>query len=372
MSLQNYEGTLEKENSKRNMAKELDYAISEGDLERIKFILAAYLFVESDVINAINVFFSFENVGSIIWHFLKCEVNLEKMGLNFLVSAIASTRTNETANTFEIISILLRIQPLIDINQKINVTYGGLTGFVECDTTILHESIIYATCPVKTVKLLLETQKNIDVNMICDVYHDEEYCSFSLTPLMTAIRSHGIEIMELLLKHPNIDVNKPARNEMTPLLFGIFSEDSNVEEILLLLEHPDIEINKQNESGYSALMLALNDLEILRVLLEQPNIDVNLQLKYSEFEDWSEYTALMIAAERCTTLQQDLEVFKLLLKNCYTNLYIQNSKGFTVFDILYNLYLNCPPSKHKNYKAKLDALYEHEQNYRPNKRLRVR
>ena len=76
-----------------------------------------------------------------------------------------------------------------------------------------------------------------------------------LTPLHTAVKSGSTKIVELLLNHPSIDVNRDSE-KMTPLTEAIRIRKQKV--VYLLLKHRKIDLNKTNRNGWTPLTLAAN------------------------------------------------------------------------------------------------------------------
>jgi len=94
---------------------------------------------------------------------------------------------------------------------------------------------------------------------------------FYRTPLHVAAARGYTEIVELLLSHPNIDVNKVA-NGITALDAAIYNGQIKVVEMLLNDERVDV--NQSNESGRSALVVAckFGIVEAVRLILQQPRL----------------------------------------------------------------------------------------------------
>lgn len=113
------------------------------------------------------------------------------------------------------------------------------------------------------VELLLE-QPDIDVNLSLDITqlgidNDRKQMLLKqnldvITPLGIAVERGYKEIVELLLKHPGIDVNKQLNNGATALI--IAAEKGRDEIVELLLNHPDINVNEPNKYGETALITA--------------------------------------------------------------------------------------------------------------------
>ena len=120
--------------------------------------------------------------------------------------------------------------------------------------------------------------------------------------MLSAVDENDEEIVEMLLKLPDIDVNKTGCSGWTPLLLAIAEKNEIIVE--LLLKHPDIDVNKAGLKGWTPLTRACNrgdwapmvDLDfdsyrhepenwpILQRLLNHP--DVNLDLPRRPHTGW--------------------------------------------------------------------------------------
>ena len=76
------------------------------------------------------------------------------------------------------------------------------------------------------------------------------------TPLLSAVDANDGEIVEMLLKHPDIDVNKTGSGGWTPLLLAIAEKNEGIVEILL--KHPEIDVNIAGLKGWTPLTRACN------------------------------------------------------------------------------------------------------------------
>jgi ankyrin repeat protein len=77
------------------------------------------------------------------------------------------------------------------------------------------------------------------------------------TPLLAAVLAerNAEEMVELLLRCPEIDVNIPNYDLVTPLLAAVELGYTNI--VRRLLQHPRIDRNQLNREGKSPLDLAL-------------------------------------------------------------------------------------------------------------------
>jgi ankyrin repeat protein len=197
---------------------------------------------------------------------------------------------------------------------------------------------------ISRVKKLLDS--GIDVNI---------KNSAKETPLYTACRLRNIEIVKLLLEHPNIDVNIKDEHGDTPLF--IACDYNRIEIVKLLLSHPDIDVNVNSGDYYESNPLgracSYNRIEIVKLLLGHPSIDVNIQNKLGN-------TPLHEACE-----SNNIEIVKLLLQHPNIDTDI-NYSVYTIKTKLsfisdeeeeYTTYLYSPKvrtllKKHINYKQK--------------------
>ncbi|ORX81437.1 ankyrin, partial [Anaeromyces robustus] len=89
-----------------------------------------------------------------------------------------------------------------------------------------------------------------------------------------------VEIVQLLLKHPDIDVNFQNNKGFTPLIRA--AKDGKKEIVELLLKHPNVDTNVQDNEGRTALFYAIyfGYKEIVKLILKlSNNIDINIQEK---------------------------------------------------------------------------------------------
>ena len=100
---------------------------------------------------------------------------------------------------------------------------------------------IVASCDgnLQTVCELMENE-SLDVNL-------SDSCG--RTPLYFACTKNHFHLVEKLVNHPNIDVNrKPARSMLAPLL--CYSAIMNhIESVQELLKHPNIDVNVHDQFG---------------------------------------------------------------------------------------------------------------------------
>jgi ankyrin repeat protein len=96
------------------------------------------------------------------------------------------------------------------------------------------------------------------------------------TPLIAACTHRdALELVNLLLKQPNIDVN--AKNQQGETALHYVVRDNRRSKISALLADPRTHINARTNEGLSVVEYAIkqNNLLILRLLLQHPKLDVN-------------------------------------------------------------------------------------------------
>jgi ankyrin repeat protein len=141
------------------------------------------------------------------------------------------------------------------------------------------------------------------------------------TFLYAATMYERIKVVELFLKHPDIDPNKQVEYLYTPLMEASERNDKLVK---LFLQHPKTNVNIQNYWGDSAIVIAAKweKTECVRLLLEVPEINPNTQ----NSENW---TALMHAAYGGYR-----EIVELLLYHPSINIRLKNKSGLTAWDLI--------------------------------------
>jgi ankyrin repeat protein len=103
------------------------------------------------------------------------------------------------------------------------------------------------------------------------------------TLLHIAVRHNYLEIIDYLLQIPNIHLNLQSYCGYTALHYSINanplinSRDSNINVIRLLLNHPEIDVNIGCNGGTTPLLLAIdnNNIDAVKILLADERIDIN-------------------------------------------------------------------------------------------------
>jgi ankyrin repeat protein len=120
----------------------------------------------------------------------------------------------------------------------------------------------------KTLKLLLQLD-TIDVNFS----NNERKWS----PLWTASRYNNPNCINVLINHPNIDINKKTSFGITAL--QIACSIGNPKCVKLLLTVPEIDVNIADNEGWTAIGAAswCGHIECVKLLLTHPEININLR-----------------------------------------------------------------------------------------------
>lgn len=174
------------------------------------------------------------------------------------------------------------VQPLnefsleIILNRKIihvNAQYynGGTLLYNLCNTKLFD--ICYS------IELVLKIPET-DVNLPNDNGD---------TPLIAAVSCENMRAVELLLSHPNINVNI-VNGEDNPLMIAVKAGD--LEMVKLLCSHPKIDINIQDSNLGTPLMLSCGyrHTDIAKYLLSRPEIDIHRRICDQDLKDHDAFT----------------------------------------------------------------------------------
>lgn len=205
---------------------------------------------------------------------------------------------------------------LVEQNKHIELAallcdYGAIKAIVldeEYEQPVLSAFIQAVYCnEIDSVKKYLSDGVNLN----------ESTLHKCITPLRVAICKKHIGIIELLLAHPDIQVNMQARNEVTALMIAANMGHSDI--VKRLLAHPGIQINMQDNSGETALYFAAlkSHSHIVELLLRHPDIQVNIQNNDGD-------TALM-----CVAHVGHLDMIELLLAHPDTQVSLRDVRGVT-------------------------------------------
>ncbi|ORX77431.1 ankyrin [Anaeromyces robustus] len=150
----------------------------------------------------------------------------------------------------------------------------------------------------KKVRSLLENNK---VNINAKIRYTSNPDIAEYIALIWAAEKGYTEIVSLLLKQPDIDINIRDCQGFTALMCA--AEKGKEKVVKLLLQQPKINVNIQNNKGATALMLAVNfeKKEVVKQLLNHPGIDISIKTRNGG-------TAL-----KCAEIKGDREMKELLL-----------------------------------------------------------
>jgi ankyrin repeat protein len=182
-------------------------------------------------------------------------------------------------------------------NSIVNIGSTSLTVECPCCQTEFNnekikyhtQHLLFAACECNNINLVSELLYNITDNI--NSLSDDGW-----SPLGIVCHNGHIDVVDLLLDHPNIDVNATARiaNGYSYTALHLAVQHHNLNIISLLLDHVDININKKvlyNPKNHtitfettSALDIAVGkeDIDTILLLLEQPNLEF---LVHCEEED---------------------------------------------------------------------------------------
>lgn len=179
----------------------------------------------------------------------------------------------------------------------------------------------------QTLKMLLECPK-VDVNILT---------SDRVSALGIALRRENIEAVDLILAHPEVDVNLEHGPNKLPLLLYLIGldikEHSKTTFVSLLLKHPNIEANVTDKEGCNALHYAVvrRNTDLIQVLVEDGRVDVNgLDFCHHKMDFQGNRTPLMkvIRTNEISTSQQ-VNAVKTLLKHPSIDVNVKNDLGLT-------------------------------------------
>lgn len=133
-----------------------------------------------------------------------------------------------------------------------------------CDVQYLQALMVGAVAKVKTMLAAFPGAA------VCNFRNQD-------TPLFIAAGMGHVEIVENLLQHPDINVNRPGSTGDTPLLAALGARREDV--ALLLLARPDTDPNRRASTGGTVALhfaLALKQYRAATLLLKRPDITPEL------------------------------------------------------------------------------------------------
>jgi len=153
---------------------------------------------------------------------------------------------------------------------------------------------------LSTVRQLIV--EGVDINGMCR--NGNRDC----TGLMGAIWSKNMDLVNLLLTCPDIDVNIRSSHRGDTALWSAIWGD-NAEIVRMLLSRGDVDVNITDNRGRTALVLALwkDNKEIVRMLLSRGDIRLDITtrqkgetvLHFACRQNKAEYVQMMLAHPRC-------------------------------------------------------------------------
>ncbi|MGB6977355.1 MAG: ankyrin repeat domain-containing protein [Gammaproteobacteria bacterium] len=153
--------------------------------------------------------------------------------------------------------------------------------------------------------------------------------SYGHTPLQRAVLDKNMEVIEMLLQHPQINVNGENRDGSTPL--HVAAMNGYIAECEKLLERPEIAVNvhdnyyRMTPLHYAALNREIDSIEML---VRHPEIDMNIKDKYGN-------TPLHLALRDETTVSEEtIGAIEKLLKHPNVNIDGKNRHEKTALDII--------------------------------------
>ena len=144
---------------------------------------------------------------------------------------------------------------------------------------------------VSEVSTLLRDHPEIDVN-----WTNPEF--FQWTPLHIASSYDHVELVKLLLAHPDINFNVKNKFGKTP--FSLCCWQGKVSVVKLLLKDPRVDVTMDDNSGCTPLWWATWDgrHEVVEWLIASGRDLGDVKNKKGNWDDGKDYTALEIARKR--------------------------------------------------------------------------
>jgi ankyrin repeat protein len=115
---------------------------------------------------------------------------------------------------------------------------------------------------LESARILLKADSN--PNILC--YHDD-------TPLFISIYERNFEMLKLLLKNKNININLKNNRQQTALHIAVYNRYFDA---IKLLVNYGCDTNIKDNKGNTALLMT-SDFNIINYLLKKSNVDVNIK-----------------------------------------------------------------------------------------------
>jgi len=128
------------------------------------------------------------------------------------------------------------------------------------------------------------------------------------TPLLVAANSGSVDVMKVLLKQPDIDINATDYNGNNAGILA--AQHGHTDIIKLLNELEDFDINYINPETNESIYTACKNSETLLTVLKNKKANPNLSKEGKK-------PLLFEMLDRATKLKQDKDEFKLLMENFY-------------------------------------------------------
>ena len=148
-------------------------------------------------------------------------------------------------------------------------------------------------------------------------------CNFGVTALVNACHKGHKEVVQMLLNQPGIDGNVRCNDDgKTALMYACLHGKKDI--VQILLNHSDIDCNVRSNEGMTALMYAIQigNKDIVQMLLNHSSIDCNVRNNEG-------MTALMYACEFCVYVHKNISLLPPL--NQTDDLLATNIQGQNAF-----------------------------------------
>lgn len=166
-----------------------------------------------------------------------------------------------------------RLRILLE-QPHLNLNIRDLYGRTILITALTHNNRVLAKL------LLTQYARFVDVNI--NRYYVPGLFAAD-TALLIAVKRNDLEMIQLLLQHRNIDVNRADERGNTPLMSAVAGvcDDNSRKIVELLLRHQEININAQDEDGNTALICAVkaSRADMVKLLLQEGTLDINIKNK---------------------------------------------------------------------------------------------
>ncbi|KAF0719166.1 Aste57867_1234 [Aphanomyces stellatus] len=172
---------------------------------------------------------------------------------------IAAVRSGQEG----ICKLLLQL-PTLNVNCQ-----GPAKMHLSLHETTGNQTALYIASELGQTELVeaMLTRADVDVNLPDEAGN---------TPLIAALSSSRLAVVEKLLAHPTLLVNAQFREDKATALF-VACENGLDKVVSLLLAREDIDVNATNSTGVSPLLAAMRfgHLAIVDLLLARADVDVN-------------------------------------------------------------------------------------------------